>query len=167
MKKIMIVGSPGSGKSTLSRQLAEILGYKVLHLDYIFHIDNVLNIGREKLKEKTRDFALANKTFIIDGNYGGTMAYRMQFCDTIIFFDLPTDICVENVMKRQQLEKRPDMAPGFDVSIMDDNFLEYVKDFRESKIQEIEDNITDNKHLTVIRLTSYKDKEEFLKNLGG
>ena len=32
-KKIMVIGSPGSGKSTFSRQLAEITG---IHLDKEF-----------------------------------------------------------------------------------------------------------------------------------
>ena len=65
MKKIMIIGSPGSGKSTLSRKLKEILGIPVLHLDYIYHIDNNNQISREELKSTIKEFVTNNESFII------------------------------------------------------------------------------------------------------
>lgn len=161
----MIIGSPGSGKSTLSRELAVLLDYPVLHLDYIYHIDNYNDIGREELKRKTETFIFGKATFIIDGNYGGTMEHRMQACDTVIFFNLPTEVCIDNVLKRQNDKARPDMAPGFDNSIMDDDFLDYVRDFNSSKLNDIEDRIIRNKHLKVVRLNNYKNKQDFLDSL--
>ncbi len=165
MKKIMIIGSPGSGKSTLSRELGEILGYPVLHLDYIFHIDNYNDIGREELRRMTEEFANKHDCFIIDGNYGGTMSFRMKLCDTVIFFDLPTDICIRNILKRQKLSKRPDMAPGFDTSIMDDDFIEYVKDFGKVKLPSIERRLIEFSNLNIIRINNYKEKKQFLASL--
>lgn len=161
----MIIGSPGSGKSTLSRELSEILEFPVLHLDYIFHIDNHTDIGREELRRKTKGFIDSNNKFIIDGNYGGTMEFRMKHCDTVIFFKLPTDVCVKNVLERQKLDKRPDMAPGFDISIMDDDFLEYVENFNKDNLDDIEERISNNPHLNVIRINNYVEKEAFLSSL--
>jgi len=161
----MIIGSPGSGKSTLSRELAEILDYPVLHLDYIFHIDNYNDIGREELRRKTEAFTIEKDAFIIDGNYGGTMEFRMQFCDTVVFFNLPSEVCIKNVLERQNNKQRPDMAPGFDISIMDDDFLDYIRDFNNSKLKDIEERLIRNPHLKIIRLNSYKEKEKFLDSI--
>ena len=36
MKKILVIGSGGSGKSTFSRRLGEKLGLPVVHLDQLY-----------------------------------------------------------------------------------------------------------------------------------
>ena len=36
MRRIAIIGAGGAGKSTLARQLGEVLGIEVIHLDALF-----------------------------------------------------------------------------------------------------------------------------------
>ena len=55
MKKIMIVGSPGSGKSHFSRKLAEITGISVYHMDMIYHNPDSTTNPREYLIERVRE----------------------------------------------------------------------------------------------------------------
>ncbi|NBJ69081.1 MULTISPECIES: hypothetical protein [Clostridia] len=55
MKKIVIIGSPGSRKSTLARKLSDLLGIPVYHMDTIFWQPGWVPIKREKLiKERTK-----------------------------------------------------------------------------------------------------------------
>ena len=158
----MIIGCPGSGKSRLSKLLGKQLNLPVLHLDYIYHIDNFKHISRNELKTMVESFATTNDEFIIDGNYGSTMEWRLQYCDTIILLDMDTSICVENVMKRMDEASRDDMAPGFDISIMDEDFLEYVKNFRKDKIPGIKELLL-KYHKNTVVLQDYKEIDSFLK----
>jgi len=122
MNKIIIIGCPGSGKSTLSVKLSQILNYPILHLDKIYHIDNTKNIGREELIRKIKQFIISNDKWIIDGNYLGTIDLRIDLCDTIVMLNIDTDICVKNVFNRVELGNIA-MAEKFDCSKIDDEFL--------------------------------------------
>ena len=164
MNKMMIIGSPGSGKSTLSKIVGKKLGYKVLHLDYIYHIDNFKHITRDELKIMIESFVSENDNFIIDGNYGGTMEWRLQFCDTVVLLDIDTEICLKNVISRSMQENREDMAPGFDNSVIDKDFLEYVKNFKKDKIPGIKELIN-SKDINKIILNDDHEVEEFINSL--
>lgn len=163
MNRIMIIGCPGSGKSRLSKLLGKQLDIPVLHLDYIYHIDNFHQISREELKTMIESFASSHDRFIIDGNYNATMEWRLQFCDTVILLDIDTEICVKNVLERLNEEIREDMAPGFDNSIMDDDFLDFVRGFQSEKLPGIK-NLLLQHQKNVILLSDYDEIETFLEN---
>ncbi len=161
----MIIGSPGSGKSTLSKELEEILLYPVFHFDYVYHIDNFTQIPRSELIEKLIHFMENNNQFILDGNYTSTIPVRLPYCDTVILFDLPTDVCIENAIKRTKLKvSRGDMAPGFDQTKMDDDFLGFIRNFKKDKLPSIKLYLSKYKG-RIITLKNYKEKEELLLSL--
>ena len=99
MKKIMIVGSPGSGKSHFSRKLAEITGISVYHMDMIYHNPDRTTNPREYLIERVREI-FANDSWIIDGNYGRTLETRLKFCDTVFLLDYPVEVCLAGAKDR-------------------------------------------------------------------
>jgi len=166
MKRILVIGSPGSGKSTFSKNLANILGLPLLHLDRIYHIDNYNQISREELKSKIIGFINENRSFIIDGNYNATMEWRMQFADTVFLLDINPDICIKNAISRTKCTtERSDMAPGFDDSIMDDDFLEFIGNFRKVSLPKIENTLNNHKDVKVIRITSYNEMDSVIKNI--
>lgn len=158
----MIIGCPGSGKSRLSKLLSEQQSTPVLHLDYIYHIDNFKHISRAELKTMVESFATIHDKFIIDGNYGSTMEWRLQFCDTVILLDMDTSVCVDNVIKRMSDASRDDMAEGFDNSIMDEDFLEFVKTFRDRKIPGIKELLLKHNIKTIV-LRDYEEIDSFLE----
>lgn len=160
----MVIGCPGSGKSTFSKAISKKLNSKVLHLDYIYHIDNFRQISRDELKEMVVSFVSMNDKFIIDGNYGATMEWRMQFCDTVILLDIDTEICVRNVINRMEEGEREDMAPGFDNSIMDEGFLDFVKGFRENKLPQILE-LLDQSNLNKVILRNYEEIVDFIEEI--
>lgn len=58
---------------------------------------------------------LGGETWILDGNYGGTLDLRLEACDTVFFLDLPRYLCLWRVVKRQLRHlgrERPEMPPG-------------------------------------------------------
>lgn len=86
MKKILVIGCPGAGKSTFARKLAAKTHLPLYYLDMIWHRADKTNIGRGEFYQRL-DEILETDEWIIDGNYLHTMARRLKDCDTVFFFD--------------------------------------------------------------------------------
>ena len=166
MSKIIIIGCPGSGKSTLTFRLKEILNVPVLHLDKIYHIDNEKHITRQELMEKVDTFAKSHDAWIIDGNYISTVEQRIELADTVILLDIETQICIQNAISRSQKERTADMAEGFDNSKIKDEFIEFIKSFKMQtlpKILEILKKYENNKKIIILK--NYDEINYFIENL--
>lgn len=112
MKKIIVIGGNGSGKSYFSTILAEKLGLPLIHLDKIFHSDNWTNIPRDEF-ERILINEMEKDEWIIDGNYNRTILLRLKYCDTVFYFDFSTFDCLKGVISRTIKyygKTRPDMA---------------------------------------------------------
>ena len=113
-KRIMVVGSGGAGKSTFSRALGEITKLPVIHLDYHNWRPGWVPTPTQEWRAQVENLA-AGEEWIIDGNYGGTLATRVKRCDAIVFFDFNRFTCLWGVVKRfffQRGKPRPDMGEG-------------------------------------------------------
>lgn len=114
MKRVLVIGSGGAGKSTFARRLGELLNIQVKHLDKFYWRAG----WREPAKEdwlKTVTELASDESWIMDGNYSGTLDFRIQQCDTIIFLDMSRLLCLWRVAKRRLLYRkgsRPDIAEG-------------------------------------------------------
>jgi adenylate kinase family enzyme len=114
MKKILVIGSGGSGKSTLSRRLGEKLCLEVFHLDKFYWREGWVKPGDVEWR-RTVDELLAREQWIIDGNFSGTLKRRVESCDTIVFLDLSKIVCLWRIIRRRlsyRHQARPDMAEG-------------------------------------------------------
>lgn len=160
MKKVIVIGCPGAGKSTFSRKLAAKTGLPLHYLDMIWHRPDHTVIGREEFDSKL-DKIVKEDEWIIDGNYARTLPVRLAYCDTVFFFDLPLDTCIEGVKSRIGKE-RVDM-PWIEDEL-DQEFLQWIINFPREVVPEI------NEHLktfdkTVIRFHSRQEADSFLSSL--
>lgn len=131
MQKVVIVGCGGAGKSTLARQLGERLNLPVVHLDALFWEPGWQMISKAEEQVKL-DNILGRPAWIIDGNYGSSMAVRFAAADTLIFLDFPTRICLWRVIKRYLKYRgtsRPDMSEGCPEKL-DLRFLGWILGYR-------------------------------------
>ena len=114
MRKVLVIGSGGSGKSTLSKSLGAKLGVEVFHLDKFYWRSGWIKPNSNEWVQ-TVDELLARDAWIIDGNYSGTLKRRVEVCDTIVFLDLSKIVCLWRICKRRlsyRRQARPDMAEG-------------------------------------------------------
>lgn len=114
MERVLIIGSPGAGKSTLSRELARRTGLPLHHLDRLYWNPGWVETDKPAWRDAVARLASAPR-WIIDGNYGGTLKLRLARADTVIDLDLPAWLCVAGILRRligPQARERPDMAAG-------------------------------------------------------
>ena len=166
MKRILVIGSSGAGKSTFSRRLNEINGIEIIHLDKLFWKPNWIEPSKEEWKE-TLEKAMSRKAWIMDGNYSGTLEMRLAACEAVIFLDMPRTVCVCRVIKRVALsygKTRPDMAENC-AEQFDWEFIKWVWDFKNRSKPKMERLLKEFEgEKTIIRLKSKREVENFLAN---
>ena len=131
MQRILVIGSPGAGKSTLSHQLAARTGLPLSHLDRMFWLPGWVERDRDEGLAELRG-VLAQDRWIIDGNYGSSLPLRLERADTVVWLDYPTHTCLARVFKRWwqfRGKTRPDMTEGCPENL-NLEFLHYVLVFR-------------------------------------
>lgn len=144
MKKVIVIGCPGSGKSTFARALSETTGLPLYYLDMMYWNADRTQVEKAVFRARLSE-ALAKECWIIDGNYGSTMALRLEAADTVFFLDYPTEVCLEGIRDRMG-KPRPDM-PWVEES-EDAEFLEFVKSYN-----------TESRPRVVELLNAYTEKE--------
>lgn len=107
MKRVVILGCPGSGKSTFAEKLHARTGLPLLHLDSIWWKADRTHVARSEFDQRLAA-VLATPEWIIDGDYSRTYAVRIQACDTVFFLDYGEAVCMAGICSRVG-KARPDM----------------------------------------------------------
>ena len=147
MKKIIVIGCPGSGKSYFSKKLSEITNIPKFHLDILFWKENWVKTPRDEFLNKILDIVNNNDSFILDGNYHHTLDFRMNLADTIFFLDMPTKLCLESERLRRG-KPREDLPSYLIEEGEDEEFVNLITNFQNNQ-----------RHLIVEILEKHKDKE--------
>jgi len=127
MKRVMVIGCCGAGKSTLSKKLHRILKLPLIHLDRHYWKPKWTETPSEEWIPIVNELA-AKESWIIDGNYGSTLDIRLARADTIIYLDYSTATCLYRVCSRAITnygKTRSDMTAGCPERI-DFKFFHYV-----------------------------------------
>ncbi len=106
-KRIVVVGSCGSGKSYLSARLGQALGIPVTHLDRVYWKPGWESVEREEFDARLEEIMAADR-WIVDGNYARTMERRIEGSDAVIFLDISRWVCLWSLIKRRN-KPRDDM----------------------------------------------------------
>lgn len=127
MKRIMVIGCPGSGKSTFSRALHQRTGIPLFHLDMMYWNADRTTVEKSVFRERLSG-TIQLSEWIIDGNYGSTIELRLQACDTVIFLDYPPEVCLSGIFERRG-KARTDIPWIENEDEEDEEFIEFVKNF--------------------------------------
>ena len=99
MRRVLVLGSPGAGKSTFARALAALTGLPLIHLDAHYHLPGWQEPDPAEWDARL-DGLIAGGTWIIDGNFGSSLDRRLARADTAILLDYPTLVCLSRLFRR-------------------------------------------------------------------
>ena len=157
MKKIIVIGCPGSGKTTFAEKLHKVTDLPLYYLDGIWHKPDRTHISREEYDQKLSEI-FKTKEWIIDGNYSRTIEDRIRNCDTIFLFDLPTEICIQGATER--LGKDRYDIPWVDTEL-DPKLKQEIEEFPDKvlpKIYELVDKYSEGKQIIIFKSRAQTDE---------
>ena len=158
MKKVIVIGCPGSGKSTVSRTLHNKTGIPLYHLDMMYWNADKTTVEKSVFLKRLFD-VLEKDEWIIDGNYSSTMELRMAACDTVIFLDYPLDVCLDGIRERRG-KPRSDM-PWIETE-EDSEFIEFIKNYNEQQKPKVLELLKKYNDKNIIILESREQADAFL-----
>jgi adenylate kinase family enzyme len=111
MKRILIFGSSGAGKSTFAKRMNDILGIEIIHLDQHYWKPNWTRTESEEWNKKVEELIRGDE-WIMDGNYRSSMDLRFSKADTVIWLDFSPLVCLYRIYKRRLKNNRADELDG-------------------------------------------------------
>lgn len=162
MKKIIVIGSPGAGKSTFARKVRDVTGIQLYYLDILWHKPDQTNISKEEFDLRLKEI-MKKESWILDGNYQRTLELRLRECDTVFLMDFPLDVCLLGAMSR--IGKKREDLPWVE-SEFDEEFQQWIIDFSKSQLPEIYkllEKYRDNKDIVIFK--SRKEADDWVHNV--
>jgi adenylate kinase family enzyme len=165
MKRILVVGCPGAGKTTAAKKLSLITGLPVIHLDQHFWKPGWQNTDTETWATIQKEL-IDGEQWIIDGNCGSSLPLRIAAADAIVHLDFSTWVCFRRAIYRSVVNlgrARSDVGPGcperFEVG-----FFRFILNYRKERRQR--DILAISRFSgRLFRLESPRQLEEFLQVL--
>jgi adenylate kinase family enzyme len=167
MRRVLVIGPGGSGKSTFARRLGELLNIEVKHLDSFYWRAGWTKPSEQDWLMTVTELA-SGDAWIMDGNFGGTVELRLKYCDTIVFLDMPRLLCLWRITKRRlryRNRSRPDMAEGCSEKL-DLEFIDWVWNYsRRSRPRVVRLLNEQSRSKQVVWLRSNAEVKRFLHDI--
>lgn len=160
----MIIGSPGSGKSTFARKLRDKSGLPLFYLDMIKHKSDRPEISSQEFDMKLMEI-FRFPEWIINGNYQRTIDIRMKKADTIILFNLPTELCFEGAIARIST-KREDLPWVETEETLESGFRQWIEQFSEKQLPEIYALLDNYREKDIVIFKSREEADKYAQYYG-
>ena len=172
MKKINVIGTTGSGKSTFSKALANRIDCPYIQMDQLFWKPNWVEPSDDEFIPKVKS-AVSGASWVLDGNYSRTNDIKWENADTIIWVDFSYfrtlfqlfKRTVMRIVSRQELWENTGNKESLGKSFMSKKsiFVWFFKNYKNNKSRYSElMNSPRVKHVQFIRLRSPKEVEQFI-----
>lgn len=154
MRKVIVIGSSGAGKSTFARKLRDKTGLPLYYLDMLWHKPDRTTVTREEFDAKLEKL-LKQDQWILDGNFQRTLETRLMACDTVFLLDYPLEVCLVSVENRIG-QKRDDM-PWIETEF-DPEFRQWIVNFQQKQLPQIYELL--EKYLRQKDIVIFKSRQE-------
>ena len=161
MKRVLVIGCPGAGKSTYARALRDRTGLPLFYLDMLWHRPDKSNISREEFDAALEEL-LGREEWIVDGNYLRTMEVRLRACDTVFLLDYPLEVCLQGAAARVGKERED--LPWVETEL-DPEFRQWILDFFRDQLPVIYGLLERYREKDIHRFQTREEAEEYLLGL--
>jgi adenylate kinase family enzyme len=173
VKRVSVIGGSSTGKTTVSRELASLLGVPHIELDALHHDAGWQEAPADVLQARV-DAALAAAPdgWVVDGNYHGKLGtYVLERADTVVFLDLPLRTALRRVTWRtlRRSLTREELWNGnresFRIAFSRDSIVWWVIRNHGSHRKKWPERVAPLTHLQVIRLRSAGEVRDWLQSI--
>ncbi|TDB74337.1 topology modulation protein [Micromonospora sp. KC723] len=162
MDRIATIGCGGSGKSTVARQLAQILNVPLIHLDALYYDEHWMPLPHDEFATQQEKLVTGDR-WIIEGNYASTLPIRLAAADTVIFLDLPADACLWGIAQRRWRYRGGQHHADGVYDRITWSFIRYILSYRRTMRPRVHDLLHEyGPHVQLITLTSRRHASRFI-----
>lgn len=162
MKRILVIGCPGAGKTYFSKKLSKILNLPLVHMDNLYWNKDKTSVDLDTLKARLQPY-LEKEEWIIDGNYHKTLEMRLPYASDVFVLDLPRKECIQGILDR--IDQPRDDIPWVESEDDATELIAWTADYGfRTKDEEIA-LLNKNKHIKVHVINSRKEMNEYLEKL--
>jgi adenylate kinase family enzyme len=115
MNRILVIGSSAAGKSTVAREISELLGVELIHLDKELWKPGCRLSNPDEEREVVARLLELRDRWVMDGNYTESLKMRLERADSVVWVDFSRPRCLLRAMRRLlqfRGRTRPDMGAG-------------------------------------------------------
>ncbi len=161
LRRVVVLGCAGSGKSTVAAELARRTGLPLVRLDEHYWQPGWTAPPDDAWRSKQR-VMVAEPSWVLDGNYASSFDERLPYADTVVVLETPRWRCLVNVVIRARRSHGTEVAPGCPMQV-DVGLLRYVWSFPRVHRPRLEAGLaTVAPDVTVVRLRSRPQARQFL-----
>jgi adenylate kinase family enzyme len=157
MNRIAIVGSPGSGKTTLAERLGVRINVPVVHLDHHFWHPGWVETPADEWVSRQIEL-LSGSSWIVDGTYFQTLDIRFERADTIVYFDISRWRCLYRALYRSVTHFGQDVQAKGCPEHFDPTFIKFIYHFPRDVKPKIDEAIA--RHATTVRVIKIESTED-------
>ena len=162
MKRILVIGCPGAGKTYFAKRLKEIINVPVIHMDNLYWHKDKTAISLEELETKLLPY-LKEEEWIIDGNYHDTLKLRLEYATDVFFLKMSREECIEGILER--IDQPRDDIPWVETKKDAVELIEWTIDYEKRTKEREEALLKKYKKVNIHVLTSRQEVNDYLNKL--